>query len=478
MMIGVYPEQVLVGKYRVERVLGVGGMGVVVAARHLQLDQTVALKFLHPATSDAAATSRFQREARTAVQLTSEHVARVFDVGALETGAPYMVMEYLDGKDLGALLAERGALEVSEAVDYVLQACDAIAEAHALGIVHRDLKPANLFLTRGRDGGALIKVIDFGISKSTRSGDLTATGQSMLGSPAYMAPEQLRSAKRVDARADVWSLGVILHQLVFGRVPWDADTLAGLSFQIAVEPLPPFPTEPAVPHGFVGVLRCCLEKDVLRRFPDVYRFAVALRPFAPPHARPLIDRIGRLLHGDSAMASAALAAAGTDPSLPADIRPAAESDLAGEASSRASSASTSRRRTTAGAMAISAALAAIAMLVVLRGRAASPPPASTAASPPPAGTTARLAAALPAPALPTAPSTTAPPTPAAPALTSPPTRTAPPAAAPSTRRKRQPARQPASTVEPVQPGAPPVQPAPPAQTAEPVRDAGPLDNPN
>ena len=367
-----YPEQVLLGKYRVERVLGVGGMGVVVAARHLQLDQIVALKFLHPALSDADAASRFQREARNAVQLTSEHVARIFDVGALDTGAPYMVMEYLEGQDLGALLEQRGTLGLSEAADYLLQACDAIAEAHALGIVHRDLKPPNLFLTRRRDGSALIKVIDFGISKSTRGGDLIATGaQSMLGSPAYMSPEQLRSARCVDARADVWSLGVILHQLVFGRVPWDADTVAALSFQIAMEPLPSFPAETAVPPGFLEVLRCCLEKDVQRRCPDVYQLAVALRPFAPPHAQPLVDRIGRVLHGESVMVGAALPAARTEPRYAAAAAATGrtrEPAPVTHASSGESAAATGRQLAAiGGAAAIVAALAALAVLLALRG---------------------------------------------------------------------------------------------------------------
>ena len=372
MTIGVYPEQVLVGKYRVERVLGVGGMGVVVAARHLQLDQTVALKFLHPATSDAGAASRFQREARNAVQLTSEHVARIYDVGALDTGAPYMVMEYLDGQDLGALLEQRGVLAITLAVDYILQACDAIAEAHALGIVHRDLKPPNLFLTRRRDGSALIKVIDFGISKSDRAGDLTATGQSMLGSPAYMAPEQLRSARRVDARADVWSLGVILHQLVFGRVPWDADTVAALSFQIAIEPLPPFPTEPAVPPGFTDVLRRCLEKDVERRFRDVHQLAVALHPFAPPHAQPLVDRIGRVLHGEAAMASAAPPTARPDPRI-IGTPATGELDLAGQVPEGADAAITGRRRAMlGGAIAMIAVSTAFALLIALRRDARQP----------------------------------------------------------------------------------------------------------
>src|SRR5580658_3035975 len=159
---GVVEGDVLEGKYRIERVLGVGGMGVVVAAHHIQLDEKVALKFLLPsALGNPDAVARFAREARAVVKIKSEHVARVSDVGALQDGAPYMVMEYLEGGDLEAWLQERGPLPIEQTVEFVLQACEAIAEAHALGIVHRDLKPANLFCIRRADGLLSIKVLAF-----------------------------------------------------------------------------------------------------------------------------------------------------------------------------------------------------------------------------------------------------------------------------------------------------------------------------
>src|SRR6185295_3411573 len=162
----VHEGQILAGKFRIERVLGQGGMGIVVAATHLQLDERVALKFLLPeALSNPEAVERFTREARAAVKIKSEHVARVSDVGMLETGAPYMVMEYLEGEDLGHWVSQRGALPTTQAVEFVLQAAEAIAEAHALGIVHRDIKPANLFCVRRADGLLSVKVLDFGISK-------------------------------------------------------------------------------------------------------------------------------------------------------------------------------------------------------------------------------------------------------------------------------------------------------------------------
>src|SRR5689334_2926653 len=190
----VQPGEVLAGKYRVERILGMGGMGVVVSAWHLQLEERVALKFMLPdALENQEAVSRFSREARAAVKIKGEHVARVSDVGKLENGSPYMVMEFLEGIDLSKALERYGVCQLPDAVDYVLQACEAIAEAHSQGIVHRDLKPANLFLTRRPDGTPMIKVLDFGISKMSSGGvdNLTRTTATM-GSALYMSPEQMQ----------------------------------------------------------------------------------------------------------------------------------------------------------------------------------------------------------------------------------------------------------------------------------------------
>ena len=218
----------LAGKYRVDRVLGSGGMGIVVAARHEQLGQFVALKFLREqALGNPEAVARFLREARACVKLRSDHAAKVLDVGTLETGAPYMVMEYLEGADLGAVLAKYGPLPVETAALYVVQACEAIAAAHAAGIVHRDLKPQNLFLARTVGGASRIKVLDFGVSKviaGLEMAGVTQTG-SMLGSPLYMSPEQMRSSRDVDARADVWALGVVLFELLTQRWPFEAESI-------------------------------------------------------------------------------------------------------------------------------------------------------------------------------------------------------------------------------------------------------------
>ncbi len=235
-------------------------MGVVVAARHEQLDQTVALKFVRDeALNDDEAVQRFLREARAAVKLKSEHVARVIDVGTLDSGAPYMVMEYLEGSDLGSVLAAHGPLAVEEVADWIVQACEAIAEAHAAGIVHRDLKPENLFLARTVGGAARIKVLDFGISKSVQSlsggvGGLTRT-RAMLGSPLYMAPEQMRSSRDVDARADVWALGVVIYELLTKELPFEAETMPELCFKVVSDP--PRPLAPSSgPSSLARAGRC------------------------------------------------------------------------------------------------------------------------------------------------------------------------------------------------------------------------------
>jgi serine/threonine protein kinase len=290
---------VLAGKYRVDRLLGVGGMGVVVLATHLQLEQKVALKFLLPwALANQQAVERFTREARAAVRLKSDHVARVLDVGTLETGSPYIVMEFLEGIDLGDLIQRPGhKIRIDEAVDFVLQACDAVAEAHALGIVHRDLKPRNLFLTTGNDGNALIKVLDFGISKSSgHGGDLSLTRTTeIVGSPNYMSPEQLRASRDVDSRTDIWALGVILYELLGGTVPFVAETLTQLTALVITEPPRPLhEIRPDVPPGLVEVISRCLEKDPTRRLPSVADLAMALDPYAPEHSRGLAQRVRRV----------------------------------------------------------------------------------------------------------------------------------------------------------------------------------------
>jgi serine/threonine-protein kinase len=290
----------LAGKYRVDRVLGAGGMGVVVAATHEELEQRVAIKFLLPGVYDNPdIVNRFVREARAASRLRSQHVAKVIDVGRLEGGLPYMVMEYLEGEDLGAVLRAQGPLPVELVCRYVLQASEAIAEAHAARIVHRDLKPANLFLTHKVNGEPLVKVLDFGVSKALEgnTAQLSLTrSQSLLGSPLYMSPEQMKSSKHVDARADIWSLGVIIYELLTGRYPFESETVPGLVFQVTMQdPTPPRSYRPDVPVEVERVIMRCLAKAPDNRFDDVAELAHALEPFAGLHARGTGQAIAAVL---------------------------------------------------------------------------------------------------------------------------------------------------------------------------------------
>ncbi|MBS2011963.1 MAG: protein kinase [Deltaproteobacteria bacterium] len=282
--------EVLDGKYRVLRLVGVGGMACVVAAHHLELDRPVAIKLLGAGEAVRPdAVQRFLAEARAAARLQNPHVVNVLDVGTARTArgqiVPFMVMELLDGADLDAILAQRGRLPLAEAIEYVLQACEAVAEAHALGIVHRDIKPGNLFVTRRRDGTPTVKLLDFGISKATsmpggpKAHGLTAD-RELMGSPGYMSPEQVRSAKDVDVRTDVWSLGIVLYELLVGHAPFVADNVADLLVMILHSPTPPLRREvPDVPPEIEEILERCLQKMREHRYGSVDELVAALAPF-------------------------------------------------------------------------------------------------------------------------------------------------------------------------------------------------------
>lgn len=289
-------------KYRVERVLGEGGMGVVVAAVHLGLEQPVAIKFLLPeAMRSKVAVERFQREARVAAMIRSEHVARVHDVGTLDGGVPYIVMEQLIGRDLGQTIAQGGALAIEEACEIALQACEALGEVHAAGIVHRDLKPSNLFVTRRADGAPAVKLLDFGISKLTLGADdasidpaLTATA-TIMGSPSYMSPEQLKSTKEVDSRTDVWSLGAVLYEAITGKPAFRGETVPQVIAMIASEPpRPPSSLREGIPQDLERAILACLEKDASKRIALV-DLAHVLARHAPERARPSLRRIEAVL---------------------------------------------------------------------------------------------------------------------------------------------------------------------------------------
>jgi serine/threonine-protein kinase len=406
---------VLAGKFRIERVLGVGGMGMVVSAMHLQLDERVAIKFLLPeALMNAEAVARFGREARAAVKIKSEHVARVTDVGALETGAPYMVMELLRGQDLSQVLRDNGALPIAVAVQYVLQACEALAEAHAIGIVHRDLKPANLFLTSRADGSPCIKVLDFGISKvASPSGSGSDMGmtrtQSIMGSPLYMSPEQMASARDVDQRTDIWAIGCVLYELVTGRVPFEAETMPQLCTLI-------LHTDPPSPRGIRAdvsevldqVILRCLRKDRTQRYPNVAALAADLANFSPDAGPRSAERISRVL-SSSGVSSPALNS----------------SNLSALVAGSSTGAAWGNTQTSRGSRAVwfgLAGIGAVAIIAVVLWRAAAGHPASaadvsSAAAPnKPPSEPATAAAAAPATPATSVPTSATPPLPATPPL--------------------------------------------------------------
>jgi serine/threonine protein kinase len=280
------PDQagdVIAGKYRIERVIGEGGMGVVYAARHVDLDELYAIKLMRTEgddAGDAEQSKRFLREARACARLRGEHVARVHDVGKLDDGTPYMVMEHLTGVDLRKLFKQKGPLPVGEVVEYLLQTCEAIEEAHANGIIHRDLKPANLFLTRRSNGTPCIKVLDFGISKQIGGAaglDVTNT-TDMVGSPFYMSPEQMRSGRSADRRSDIWSLGVVMYELVGGAPPFRGESITEVCARVLQDPPISLASRvPGVSPAFEQIVVRCLEKDPEVRFQSATDLAEALR---------------------------------------------------------------------------------------------------------------------------------------------------------------------------------------------------------
>ena len=290
------PGEILLGKYRVEEVIGIGGMGRVVRASHLYLQQPVAIKILLPNMVESRSTvERFLREAQSTVRLRSEHIARVMDVGTLPDGAPFMVMEFLEGFDLNQILRHHGPQMAQPVVDLMLQACEGISEAHALGIIHRDIKPSNFFITRRPDGSNLLKILDFGISKTPEGlSELTGT-QTVIGTPTYMAPEQMRTARSTDPRSDIWSMGVVMYQMLAGRPPFEAETYAELVLKVGTDP--PAQLHVAMPPGLESILMRCLEKDPRNRIQNVGDLARQLAPYAsdPISAAQSADRATRIL---------------------------------------------------------------------------------------------------------------------------------------------------------------------------------------
>jgi serine/threonine-protein kinase len=426
------PGDKIDGKYALIRVLGAGGMGVVFEAEHLRLKQRCAIKMLSPEMlREADIIHRFEREARASALLKSPHVTRVTDVATTPDGVPYIVMELLTGRDLDGELQHRGRIPCAEAVDYLLQACAAVGEAHAAGIIHRDLKPGNLFLANDPDG-VIVKVLDFGISKMMEDeSKLTSAGMTM-GTALYMSPEQLRSAAKVDARSDIWSLGVILYELLCGQPPF-MGSAPQVAAAIVSEDAPDLTQRCDVPPALAAIVHRMLRRAPAERFASTSELATALVPFAAPGslgatvAAQLSRRIStRSLNAELAPAAASGDAV-TEISAPPALRDVSTS-VSHEVSTSLRNDSSSRQLLIAALAAIvliAATAVAVAVFIVRRSQSDHAPTAASSASAPTAagGTAASVDEARVAPPVAATAANDAPPAPT-PAAAPPPTGTA------------------------------------------------------
>ena len=293
--------EILAGKYRVVRVVGSGGMGVVVQVVPVDGEGKLALKFLRPSVArDPVAAKRFVREAEAARRVESPHVVTIADVGELDSGSPYLVMEYLEGSTLDARLAAGKRLPLEEACDLALQVALGLAAAHATGVIHRDIKPANLYLTAVSEGGETLKIVDFGVSKildpeHADGQNLTRT-QTALGSPLYMSPEQMRSARTADFRADQWSLGAVLYRMVTGHLPFNAESLPRVCVRVLTGDFEPVVAHcPELPSDFIASVERCLRVSPAQRHGDIADFAAAIAPFAGAQGNERAARCRALL---------------------------------------------------------------------------------------------------------------------------------------------------------------------------------------
>jgi eukaryotic-like serine/threonine-protein kinase len=376
------PGTVIAGKFRIDRRIGEGGMGVVLAATHLQLDEAVALKFLRKDVAHPELAARFTQEARAAVKLKSEYVARTYDVG-VELGDPYIVMEFLDGHDLGQALEASGTLPIDVACTYLIQACAGVAEAHARGIVHRDIKPENIFIAARSDGSNVVKILDFGISHVVLA-DRTAEPRDtqVVGSPYYISPEQLRPGE-IDYRVDIWSLGAVLFELLAGVRPFDAPDMPSLLEAIRKDPPRKLSDyRPMVPRELELIVNRCLEKDPSARFPSAGDLAVALLRFASRGARVAAESASRVARA-AGMPAASMPPSMVPPGpsqpqpLPAEVR---VSNPTPPGVSTSQPITPPQRR---GAIWIGSAAAlalAISLIALVELRSAPPPPAKPTAA--------------------------------------------------------------------------------------------------
>lgn len=286
------PGQVIDEKYQILRLLGTGGMGAVYEGENVRIKRRVAIKVLHASVSSAADNvARFEREAQAAGRIGSEHICEVLDLGVLADGSRYMVMEYLDGEMLSQRIKKNGRLAPAQSIPLMAQVLDALGAAHAAGIIHRDLKPDNIFILHNKAGRAdFIKVLDFGVSKFSQvSGDefnVTRAG-AVVGTPYYMSPEQARGMAQVDARSDIYALGVVLYQATTGQVPFRAETFNELLFKIALE-LPPPPQQfvPDLDPDFAAIIQRAMAREQAHRFQSCAEFKEALLAWQAAHEAP------------------------------------------------------------------------------------------------------------------------------------------------------------------------------------------------
>jgi serine/threonine-protein kinase len=283
--------QLLENKYRIGRLIGQGGMGAVYEAEAVLLRRRVAIKVQSFSHGSVAQTSgemamRFQLEAQAAGRIGSRHIVDVIDLGRLESGEHYMVMEYLDGQSLRDRIDARGGMTAEEAYPIAIQLLVGLSAAHAAGIVHRDLKPENVFLVRQADGSDFVKILDFGISKfndirgSQGSFSLTRTG-ALMGTPRYLSPEQATGGKSVDQRTDIYMVGVILYECLTGSIPYEANTFNELLFQIVQDqPRPIRERVPGVDPNLAALVECAMQKDPKLRFQSAEEMSEALRAVA------------------------------------------------------------------------------------------------------------------------------------------------------------------------------------------------------
>ena len=433
------PGSILLGKYRIDGLIGSGGMGNVVRASHLYLHQPVAIKLLLPEmTASTSTVQRFLREAQATVKLRSEHIARVMDVGTTPEGVPFMVMEFLDGNDLNQILRHHGPQQPAIVVDLILQACEGISEAHALGIVHRDVKPSNFFITQRPDGSMLLKILDFGISKTPIGYDELTGTQTVIGTPSYMAPEQMKSGRSADPRSDIWSIGIVMYQLISGRLPFSGESYAELVLKVGLEA--PAPLSLPLPNGLGDIILRCLEKDPALRHQSVGELARHLAPFAtdPTAAAQSAARSLRILSQRGSLPGMGMGMAGSPltaggslatpiPISPAQLTPRSWPPSQGSSVSQGAGQMTMRARNPRGWL-----IAGVASLCVLAGAGgyavSQMSKSSDATHEPHVVAPAARAAESPAPAAtPPAPA----PAPAAPTTAPPPAAASPPPTAPA-----------------------------------------------